>query len=87
MVISRKVISVKKCINNLHCVDKNAPRLIDSCCQRLSPLASINNLLKGYAIVERTERYYKIDQLIHRHRHLSKATILEALEVSEATFK
>jgi predicted DNA-binding transcriptional regulator YafY len=37
--------------------------------------------------MDRTERFYKIDQLIHDRRLVSFATLMEVLEVSRATLK
>jgi predicted DNA-binding transcriptional regulator YafY len=37
--------------------------------------------------VDRTERFYKIQQLIHRHKVVNARRIQEELEVSHATFK
>ncbi len=37
--------------------------------------------------MDRTERFYKIDQLIHEHRLVTFAELQEALEVSRATLK
>ena len=37
--------------------------------------------------MDRTERFYKIQQLIHRHKVVSARRIRDELEVSPATFK
>ncbi len=37
--------------------------------------------------MDRTERFYKIDQLIAEHRVVSFDALLESLEVSPATLK
>ncbi len=37
--------------------------------------------------MDRTERFYLIDQMLHKHRVVTRAQFLEALEVSPATFK
>jgi len=37
--------------------------------------------------MDRLERFYVIDQLLHEHGVVPRATILERLEISLATFK
>ena len=37
--------------------------------------------------MDRTERFYKINQLLENHRHVSFARMREALEVSRATLQ
>ena len=37
--------------------------------------------------MNRTERFYRIDQLLHEQRVVSMAQLLAALEVSRATLK
>jgi predicted DNA-binding transcriptional regulator YafY len=37
--------------------------------------------------MDRTERFYVIDQMLNQHRRVTRAEFLEALEVSPATFK
>ena len=38
-------------------------------------------------LMNRTERFYRIDQLLHEHRVVPLALFLDEMEISRATFK